>query len=209
MASPNDLLAGANSLLNSLTSSLDGLSSTLLGGLESKASIVSASLLSNITSLTGSLRDLIPEIPALPNIDFQSQLVSLSGIDITSGAINRISNLVRHEALSNEIKKVFGDKLTADGLDFTDQVQKALEATALGNTLSGIIPRLQADAAGLLPVEIASAIKQATSNSVADLTSTFTGNDLLKAHKEKIAEAQIAVIKALIKEDPDAEQQQI
>ena len=205
MASIDGLLAGANSLLNSLTSSLDGLSSTLLGGLESKASIVSASLLSNFTSLTGSLRDLLPEIPALPNIDFQSQLVSLSGIDITSGAINRISNLVRHEALSNEIKKVFGDKLTADGLDFTKQVQAALEATALGNTLSGIIPRLQANAAGLLPVELAAAIKQATEASVADLTSTFTGNDLLKAHKEKIKEAQIAVIKSIVPASEDVE----
>ena len=205
MASLDGLLAGANSLLNSLTSSLDGLSSSLLGGLTSSAVTVSASLLSNFTSLTSSLRALIPEIPALPNIDFQSQLVSLSGIDITSGAINRISNLVRHEALSNEIKNVFGDKLAADGLDFTDQVQKALEATALGNTLSGIIPRLQADAAGLNVTEIASAIKQATSNSVADLTSTFTGNDLLKAHKEEIAEAQIAVIQALVPASEDVE----
>ena len=205
MASIDGLLAGANSLLNSLTSSLDGLSSTLLGTLESRATVVATSLLSKFTSLTGSLRDLIPEIPALPNIDFQSQLVSLSGIDITSGAINRISNLVRHEALSNEIKNVFGDKLAADGLDFTDQVQKALEATALGNTLSGIIPRLQADADGLNVSEIASAIKQATSNSVADLTSTFTGNDLLKAHKEEIAEAQIAVIQALVPASEDVE----
>ena len=205
MASIDGLLAGANSLLNSLTSSLDGLSSTLLGGLESKASIVSASLLSNFTSLTGSLRDLIPEIPALPNIDFQSQLVSLSGIDITPGAINRAANLIRHEALSDEIKNVFGDKLAADGLDFTDQVQKALEATALGNTLSGIIPRLQSDAAGLNVAEIASAIKQATSNSVADLTSTFTGNDLMKLHKEKLKEAQIAVIKAIVPASEDVE----
>ena len=205
MASIDGLLAGANSLLNSLTSSLDGLSSTLLGTLESRATVVATSLLSKFTSLTGSFRDLIPEIPALPNIDFQSQLVSLSGIDITSGAINRISNLVRHEALSNEIKNVFGDKLAADGLDFTDEVQKALEATALGNTLSGIIPRLQADADGLNVSEIASAIKQATSNSVADLTSTFTGNDLLKAHKEEIAEAQIAVIQALVPASEDVE----
>ena len=205
MASIDGLLAGANSLLNSLTSSLDGLSSTLLGGLETRATIVAAALLGNFTSLTGSLRALIPELPALPNIDFQSQLVSLSGIDITSGAINRISNLVRHEALSNEIKKVFGDKLTADGLDFTDQVQKALEATALGNTLSGIIPRLQSDAAGLLPVELAAAIKQATEASVADLTSTFTGNDLMKLHKEKLKEAQIAVIKAIVPASEDVE----
>ena len=205
MASLIANLAGASSLLNSLTSSLDGLSSTLLGGLTSSAVTVSASLLSNFTSLTGSLRDLIPEIPALPNIDFQSQLVSLSGIDITPGAINRAANLIRHEALSDEIKNVFGDKLAADGLDFTDQVQKALEATALGNTLSGIIPRLQANAAGLLPVELAAAIKQATSNSVADLTSTFTGNDLLKAHKEEIAEAQIAVIQALVPASEDVE----
>ena len=205
MASLDGLLAGASSLLNSLTSSLDGLSSTLLGTLESRATVVAAALLGNFTSLTGSLRDLLPEIPALPNIDFQSQLVSLSGIDITSGAINRISNLVRHEALSNEIKKVFGDKLTADGLDFTKQVQTALEATALGNTLSGIIPRLQSDAAGLNVAEIAAAIKQATSNSVADLTSTFTGNDLLKAHKEEIAEAQIAVIQALVPASEDVE----
>ena len=205
MASIDGLLAGASSLLNSLTSSLDGLSSTLLGGLTSSAVTVSASLLSNFTSLTGSLRDLLPEIPALPNIDCQSQLVSLSGIDITSGAINRISNLVRHETLSNEIKKVFGDKLTAEGLDFTTQVQTALEATALGNTLSGIIPRLQANAAGLLPVELAAAIKQATSNSVADLTSTFTGNDLMKLHKEKLKEAQIAVIKAIVPASEDVE----
>ena len=151
MASLDGLLAGASSLLNSLTSSLDGLSSTLLGTLESRATVVAAALLGNFTSLTGSLRDLLPEIPALPNIDFQSQLVSLSGIDITSGAINRISNLVRHEALSNEIKKVFGDKLTADGLDFTKQVQTALEATALGNTLSDIVPNIEVDALGLFP----------------------------------------------------------
>ena len=205
MASLDGLLAGANSLLNSLTSALDGLSSTLLEGLETRATVVAAALLGNFTSLTSSLRALIPEIPALPNIDFQSQLVSLSGIDITSGAINRIANLVRHETLSNEIKKVFGDKLTADGLDFTKQVQAALEATALGNTLSGIIPRLQADAAGLNVEEIAAAIKQATSNSVADLTSTFTGNDIMKLHKEKLAETQAEVIRLLVPASEDVE----
>ena len=203
MASLDGLLAGANSLLNSLTSALDGLSSTLLGGLTSKASIVSNALLANFTTLTGSLRDLLPEIPALPNIDFQAQLASLSGIDITG--IDRITNLVRHGTLSNEIEKVFGAKLIADGLDLSTQVQKALEATALGNTLSGIIPRLVSDAAGLNVEEIAAAIKQATSNSVADLTSTFTGNDIMKLHKEKLAETQAEVIRLLVPASEDVE----
>jgi len=203
MASIISGIMGASSLLNSLTSALDGLSSTLLGGLTSKASIVSNALLANFTTLTGSLRDLLPEIPALPNIDFQAQLASLSGIDITG--IDRITNLVRHGTLSNEIEKVFGAKLIADGLDLSTQVQKALEATALGNTLSGIIPRLVSDAAGLNVEEIAAAIKQATSNSVADLTSTFTGNDIMKLHKEKLAETQAEVIRLLVPASEDVE----
>ena len=195
MADPDTAnLEGASEEFNKFLKDAKTMRDDLLGGLETAASSLASTLGSGFTTLTGGLRDMMPAIPDLPDINLQAGLKSLSGL---------VTGSDRHTTLLNDITSNFGSALSSAGFSLSTLVTDA--AGAIGKTLSGIVPRLQADADGLNVSEIASAIKQATSNSVADLTSTFTGNDLLKAHKEEIAEAQIAVIQALVPASEDVE----
>ena len=183
-------IPGASSLLNSLTDGLDGLSSTLLGGLTAKASTVSSALLANFTTLTGSLRDILPEIPALPNVNLPALLGDLSGIDITG--IDGIANLSRHATLLTRGKDLFNDAVSAAGFDFDTLVDKALVATNLGDTLSDFVPNIEVDALGLFPAfqkaneikfpEVAPALETARK--------AFTANSSLTDH--------ISTVKAII-----------
>ena len=189
-------LAGANELFNGLISKLNSVKSSMEAGLESDPSTLASTLGGDFTSLTSALRSIMPSIPAVPNINLQSGLTSLSGL---------VEGSARHKALLNDITSNFKTELSAAGFDLDTLVTTAREAVDLEKTLSGIVPNFVKAADGLTaPFQIAAAVKQATSNSVADLTSTFAGNDLLKAHISEIeSQIKIALIKAAITDDED------
>ena len=189
-------LAGASELFNGLISKLNSVKSSMEAGLEIDPSTLASTLGGDFTSLTSALRSIAPSIPAVPNINLQSALTSLSGL---------VEGSARHKALLNDITSNFKTELSAAGFDLDTLVTTAREAVDLEKTLSGIVPNFVKAADGLTaPFQIAAAVKQATSNSVADLTSTFAGNDLLKAHISEIeSQIKIALIKAAITDDED------
>ena len=198
-------LAGASDLFNGLVSKLNSVKSSMEAGLQADPSTLASTLGVDFTSLTSALRSIAPPIPTLPNINLQSALTSLSDIDITSDAVNRVANLSRHTTLLNDITSNFNTELSAAGFDLDTLVPKSLEAFNLKKTLSGIVPNFIKAADGLTDAfQIADAVKQATANPVKEISSTFTENsDLGERILDIESQIKIALIKAAITDDED------
>ena len=171
-------LAGANKLFNSFISKLETIKSDLLGGLETDASTLASTLGGDLTSLTGDLRSIMPSIPALPDINLQAGLTSLSGLSVGSD---------RHTTLLNDITSNFGSELSAGGFSLDTLVSNASTAVGAGDTLSGIVPNFAKAADGVTDAfQIADAVKQATEDSVKGTASTFTVSDALTEHRNAL-----------------------
>ena len=172
-------LAGANEKFNSLISKFDTIKSDLLGGLETEASTLASTLTNDLTAITGDLRSIMPSIPALPDINLQAGLTSLSGLSVGSD---------KHTALLNDITSNFGSALSAGGFSLDTLVSNASTAVGAGNALSGIVPNFVKTADGLTDAfQISDAVKQATENSIKEVASTFTVSDALTSRIETIA----------------------
>ena len=91
----------------------------VLAGLEVDASALASTLIPELTSLTTELRDFMPELPALPDINLQSQLSSLSELDVGSGQYN---------TLLSSITDNFGTALTSAGSSLDSLVSDAASA---------------------------------------------------------------------------------
>ena len=182
-------LAGANEKFNSLISKFDTIKSDLLGGLETEASTLASTLSSDLTAITGDLRSIMPSIPALPDINLQAGLTSLSGLSVGSD---------RHTTLLNDITSNFGSELSAGGFSLDTLVSNASSAVGAGDTLSGIVPNFVKGADGLTDAfQISDAVKQATTNSIKETASTFTVSDALTSRISAIdtnVEAALAAI---------------
>ena len=189
-------LAGASELFNGLISKLNSVRSSMEAGLEIDPSTLASTLGGDFTSLTSALRSIAPSIPAVPNINLQSALTSLSGL---------VEGSARHKALLNDITSNFKTELSAAGFDLDTLVTTAREAVDLEKTLSGIVPNFVKAADGLTDAfQIADAVKQATADSVKEISSTFTANDSLGDHISEIkSQIEIALIKAAIPDDED------
>ena len=83
-------LAGASEVFNGFAKKLDAVKDSMLAGLEVDASTLARTMSADLTSLTTELRDFMPELPAIPDINLQSQLSSLSGLDIGSNQYNTL-----------------------------------------------------------------------------------------------------------------------
>ena len=179
MADPDTAnLAGANEELNKFLGDLGTLRDDLLGGLESAASSVASTLSSGLTTLTGGLRDMMPAIPDLPDINLQAGLTSLSALSVGTD---------KHTALLNDITSNFGSALSAGGFSLDTLVSNASTAVGVGDTLSGIVPNFVKGADGLTDAfQISDAVKQATEDSVKGTASTFTVSDALTEHRNAL-----------------------
>ena len=120
-------------LLSDTLKKIDIVKDDVLAGLEVDASALASTLSTDLTSLTTELRDFVPELPALPDINLQSQLSSLSGLDVGSSQYNN---------LLGSITDNFGTALTSAGSSLGSLVSDAASAVAGGNTLSGIVPNI-------------------------------------------------------------------
>ena len=118
-------LAGASEAFNGFANKLDAVKDSMLAGLEVDASTLASTLSADLTSLTSELRDFMPELPALLDINLQSQLSSLSGLDVGSSQYN---------TLLGSITDNFGTAVTASGSSLDSLVSDAASAVAGGNT---------------------------------------------------------------------------
>ena len=176
-------LAGASEAFNGFAKKLDGAKSNMLAGLEVDASALASTLSADLTSLTTELRDFMPELPALPDINLQSQLSSLSGLDVGSSQYN---------TLLSSITDNFGTAVIAAGSSLDTLVSDAASAVADGNTLSGIVPNMELPALGGDVKLLADAIKQATEDAEKEIVSSFTSNDALTNLQSTLRDAVTA-----------------
>ena len=176
-------LAGASEAFNGFAKKLDAVKDSILAGLEVDASALASTLSADLTSLTTELRDFMPELPALPDINLQSQLSSLSGLDVGSGQYN---------TLLSSITDSFGTAVTASGSSLDSFVSDAASAVADGDTLSGVIPNMELPALGGDVKLLADAIKQATEDAETETISSFTSNDALTNLQSTLSDAVTA-----------------
>ena len=176
-------LAGANEAFNDLVKKIDNVKDDVLAGLEVDASTLASTMSADLTSLTTELRDFMPELPALPDINLQSQLSSLSGLDVGSSQYN---------TLLSSITDNFGTAVTAAGSSLGSLVSDAASAVAGGNTLSGIVPNMELPALGGDVKLLADAIKQATEDAEKEIVSSFTSNDALTNLQSTLSDAVTA-----------------
>jgi len=173
-------LAGANEAFNDLVKKIDVVKDDVLAGLEVDASALASTLSADLTSLTAELRDFVPELPALPDINLQSQLSSLSGLDVGSSQYNN---------LLGSITDNFGTALTSAGSSLGSLVSDAASAVAGSNTLSGIVPNMELPALGGDVKLLADAIKQATEDAETEIVSSFTSNEALTNLQSTLSDA--------------------
>ena len=176
-------LAGASEVFNGFAKKLDAVKDSMLAGLEVDASTLASTMSADLTSLTTELRDFMPELPALPDINLQSQLSSLSGLDVGSGQYN---------TLLSSITDSFGTAVTASGSSLDSLVSDAASAVAGGNTLSGIVPNMELPALGGDVKLLADAIKQATEDAETEIVSSFTPPDGLTDVQSTLSDAVTA-----------------
>ena len=176
-------LAGASEVFNGYVSKVNIIKDDVLAGLEVDASALASTLTPELTALTAELRDFMPELPALPDINLQSQLSSLSGLDVGSSQYN---------TLRGSITDNFGTALTSAGSSLDSLVSDAASAVAGGNTLSGIVPNMELPALGGDVKLLADAIKQATEDAETEIVSSFTSNEALTNLQSTLSDAVTA-----------------
>ncbi len=107
-------LCGLNTLQDDCLNKFDTLTEDVLtqvvGAADANASAIVDSIKGNLTPLTNSLKQMIPELPSVPNINFQSELKSLQSLVV--GSAQYVAKLAT-------IKSQFGSLIDLDSLDLT------------------------------------------------------------------------------------------
>jgi len=117
-------LAGASSEFNEVLGKFDSIKGEVVAGLELDASALAATLNTSVLGdLTSKLKNLVPELPELPNVNLQSEMSSL--LDIDQGTLAGQLEFATKQA---ELKTKFGEGLTAGGFDLDTLVTSAESA---------------------------------------------------------------------------------
>ena len=171
-------LAGASAAFNSYATKLESIKDNMLSGLEAEASALAGTLSTELSELTSSLRDMMPAVPTIPDVNLQSKLTSLAGFTPGSDQYN---------SLLSDVTSSFDSALTAGGYSLDSLVTSATDSVGLGETLSGVVPNFAIAADGLSDaIEKANAVLQATEDSVTEEASTIVANSALAARIEEV-----------------------
>ena len=173
-------LCGASPEFNAIQTKFESMITSALDGLESEASALKATLDSEVNALVGDLKAMIPELPALPDINLQAELTSLTGLDIGSG---------EHNALLADITSKFGNALTTGGFSLDSLVSDAASLLEGGGSLCSGVPNFTVPAAGGDAVQKAVGVKQAAADAEEEKPSVQVENPNVTASKERAAAA--------------------
>jgi len=185
-------LAGINKKFNNILSQIDSTTKTMKEQIESDASLAVDAIGAELSSLSGELRSMVPQGLALPNINLQSQLSSLSGITDVTQASNLLASITSN----------FGSALSASGFNLDSLVSSAASAVAAGKSLSFDIPNFEKAADGVSDAaQKAVAAKMPSTDVVKETVAKFTANDTLTSLKSSAADAVISVSTTLPTED--------
>lgn len=175
-------LAGTNDKFNNILKKIDSTAETMKSQIQSDASAAAAAIGSELSALSGELRSLVPQGAALPNINLQSQLESLSGIVDPTQAANLLASITTS----------FGTELSASGFNLDTLVSDAAAAVTGGKSLSFDIPNFEKPADGVsAAIQKAVAVKIPSTDPIVESVATFTENDTFTSLKTTAASSVI------------------
>jgi len=161
-------LCGANLEFNKLINQFDVIKKEIKSGLDIDASELASVLDISFTQLETDLRAMIPQLPALPAINFQAEVTSLAGL--AAGSTAYLSKLAA-------ITTQFGSALP----DLKSLVETAVGS---GGDICGGLPNLQLPSGATEALEKAKNVLQATAAAVEEEAQSFSDDmseDAVKA----------------------------
>jgi len=173
-------LCGASPEFNAIQTKFESMMTSAIDGLEVDASALKATLDTDVTSLVADLKAMIPELPALPNVNLQAQLTSLSGLSVGSGQYN---------TLLADLTTKFGSALTAGGFSLDTLVSDAASAITGGTDLCSAVPNFQVPAIGGDAVQKAIEVLQPAIDSAKEEVSVILVNANFTAAKTAVETA--------------------
>ena len=177
-------LAGVNEKFNNILKKVDSVADTMKAQIQGDASAAAAAIGGDLSSLTGELRNLIPQGAALPNINLQSQLSSLASISDPTQSANLLSSITSN----------FGTELSAAGFNLDTLVSDTKAAIAGGKSLSFSIPNFEKPADGASAAfQKAVAVKVPDKDVIKETAATFVENTKLTAAKTTASSSVISV----------------
>ena len=81
-------LCGASPEFNAIQTKFESMITNAVDGLELDAGALTTTLDGDVNALVGDIKVMIPDLPALPDVNLQAELTSLTGLDIGSGEHN-------------------------------------------------------------------------------------------------------------------------
>ena len=134
------LPCGANLNLDAITSASTDLKDSLKSKLGGAGTFTSASDLksladSKMSSVTAQVTELLPTLPTIPPLSFQTELTSLAGIDLSNPL-----GVLDYQSKLNSITENFGSALSSGGFNLDDLVAQAAPALSTAtDALSGAL----------------------------------------------------------------------
>ncbi len=130
------LPCGANVDFNAITDATSDLKTKLtsqLGGNFTSASALKSAVSDNITSVSANLSNMLPAIPEVPKLNFQSELTALAGINLSTP-----QGVLDYQSKLSSITENFGSALSGAGFSLDDLVAQAAPALSTAtDALSG------------------------------------------------------------------------
>ena len=134
------LPCGANLNLDAITSASTDFKDSLKSKLGGAGTFTSASDLksladSKMSSVTAQVTELLPTLPTIPPLSFQTELTSLAGINLSSP-----QGLLDYKSKLSSITENFGSALSSGGFNLDDLVAQAAPALSTAtDALSGAL----------------------------------------------------------------------
>ena len=134
------LPCGANLNLDAITSASTDFKDSLKSKLGGAGTFTSASDLKSLvdgkaSTLTAQVTELLPTLPTIPPLSFQTELTSLAGIDLSNPL-----GVLDYQSKLNSITENFGSALSSGGFNLDDLVAQAAPALSTAtDALSGAL----------------------------------------------------------------------
>ena len=164
-------LCGGSDKLNKILTDVKTLKDGIIAKHGADASAALSTVETLVTDVTASLKDMIPELPTIPNINVQAEFEELKSIVDTTTKAGK----AQYDAKVESIKGQFGDTLKANGIDVDDMSKQVKEGIA---DACDAIPNLQIAAGESIPIELPANIKLPDAEAVKE-TISKTSTDVV------------------------------
>ena len=176
-------ICGANANLGDVLNQVNSLKNSLKANLEAEASTMASALTSDLTTLNLNVKKLIPDIPNLPAIPLQAEVLSLLNIDKST-----VQGLAAFTSKLIQLKSQFGPALKDRSLDLDKLLVAGAAAVLLGKDICNLVPNLKLPSGGTA----ADVIEKSVNSLIPDKGPTPEIASLIVTAKTFAAKAQAA-----------------